>query len=532
MAEPQDLGRSLDEIEQKLTGAAPAVEKLGDAALSVAAEIAAALGAAGGAGAPGMTPPGAGAAADPELEKVRGANPGMDWFRGPGGDIQFAPLGQGPQGGGAAGAGGAGGLPPPPPLAPMLPPVPAEAFEPPQAAAAPPTATTPLPVKITASEPGALAAGMPALPAVPVAAGVPPGGPAGAPAPAGPGMLGSFGEALGGLTGAVSGAVLPFTLVAGAVTGVIQAFDPSLVEMFSRSLKDLAAVAGLALAPVLQGLTTIAKDVGALMLPVARALAPVFQSLAQTVIQILTPGLDNFAAIVQELVPVVQFVADVLANLGTVVRVSGAFVAGWINQFREWFGALFGGTGDAVKSFQDGLRDAIQNIARAALLLVGYLARVLGMTGFLDGMIKSLGRKPGKGGIAEGESAEGLAAPQQARVTNIGDVQKSQLASAFMATGGLEAPKDTNAWLEQVVKELNEIKAGRTNAVDDLVSKIEAVLDGLEEDFKNYLDRKWNDLLGSMGKGALETADHSVGFIDVGGEWHGLGKRLKDLFGG
>lgn len=328
------------------------------------------------------------------------------------------------------------------------------------------------------------------------------------------GGQGGVGQTLGMLTGGIGLALGAFTAASGAVYGFVQAFSPATVMQFQQALSDLMAVVGVALTPVMEGLTTVAREVGAVLLPVMQSLQPVVQSLVQTALQALLPAIDTWASVLQSLVPVITFVAEVMTNLGTFVRVMATFVAGLVEQLRQWAAALFGWIGGLIgaenpaESFTTWLKTALQSVGEAAILAAGYLAKLVGATGFLEGMLKGL-----KGTIAERKDATGLAAPQQARVTGVMEFEKSALAAAFVATGGVAAPKDTNAWLEEVVKQLEAIQSGKDNKVSEFLEKLNnvEVLKSIKAALETIASAKGS--VESAAGSALDAGKHAVGFL-------------------
>ena len=346
-------------------------------------------------------------------------------------------------------------------------------------------------------------------------------------------------EALGGLVGAVNTTTLAFGLASAAVVGSVQAFSPAIVEQFNMALRDLSAVVGEALAPVLQGLTTIAREVGAVLQPAMRALAPVFETLTATVLQVLLPVIDTWASVFQDLIPVINFFAEVFSNVGTIARVGGAFLAGWIELLRQGAAALAGwiggltGLANPAQSFTDWLKTALQSVGEAAILAAGYLAKLVGATGFLDGMIKSLSKAPGKPGMAAAEDITGKGAAQNARVTTGADFEKSALAAAFVATGGGPEKKDTSDWLAEVVKQLEAIKAGDDNKVQQFLDKLNQleILKAIKDALQTIADIR--EGVGHAREDALDAAKHGVGFLanpTLGGA--AIGKLLAEAYPG
>jgi hypothetical protein len=330
------------------------------------------------------------------------------------------------------------------------------------------------------------------------------------------------------LTQGASAALSPASALTGTlgelgsmVGSFVGAFSPSTVMQFQMALADLTAVVGSALAPVMDALTTTARELGSVLLPFARQMQPIMTQLAQTVVQVLLPVLDNWGAVLQDMVPVFQFAADVFANVGTIARVAGAFMAGWIEQIQQWVSAIMPST-DAVKSFSDMIRDATQWLAKSVLLLVAQFAKLVGATGFLEGMTKSLGKAPGKPGLAKTEDDTGFAAAQQARFTTAMDFGKSVATAAFTATGGIEVPKDTNAWLQDVVKELEAIKGGTDGKVQAIMRAMEQI--GADIAAIKTRVEKWINNPTTATKEALNSISFPPGFAkDVGSFLGGAG---------
>jgi hypothetical protein len=319
----------------------------------------------------------------------------------------------------------------------------------------------------------------------------PPGmaAPAGEAAGAG-GAAGGIAAGMAVVAGAAGLAAAAFTAAAGSVAGFVQAFSPATLLQFNLAMKDAAAVVGSALAPVLEIMTQAVREVSAMLYPVAQALAPVFQQLAETLKAVFMPIIDQVAANIQFLLPAIRFLGDLFSNLATVVR--------------ENFVASFMPTGDTLKSFSDQVRDAFGELAKAALLTAAYLARLVGATGFIDGMLKSL-----TGGRAERRDATGLGAPSQARLSGVPEFAASVMTAAFTATGAGAGPKKTEDWLADAVKGIEEIKAGNDQSIDKLIEAIGRITD---QAVKSILEGLSKGAQGALAEKALDVSRHPVAF--------------------
>jgi hypothetical protein len=272
---------------------------------------------------------------------------------------------------------------------------------------------------------------------------------------------------------------------------------------FTQALKDATAVAGVALTPILEVMTAAVREVSATLLPIARDLAPIFQQMAETVSAALLPVLDQMAANLQFLMPVIRFFGDLFASLSPIIQANMAILAGFAEML-ERFVVSFMPAGDTLKSFSDMVRDAFQEVAKAAILVAAKLAMIVGATGFVEGMIKSL-----KGGRATKEDAFGLGAASQASIGGVTDYAATVTRNAFIASGAGAGPKKTDDWLADAVKGLEEIKAGNDQSIDKLLAGASRIKDELVKAITDWLGRKWEDLKSTLSGGLL--GGHAAG---------------------
>ena len=307
---------------------------------------------------------------------------------------------------------------------------------------------------------------------------------------------------LADVAGAGRAAAGMFTSYAGQLASYVQAFAPASVELFNLSLRDLTAVIGSALKPVLDAMTVVVKEVSSALLPVANALAPVMRTMAGVLVQLLTPALDTLAGVIQTLVPVFEVLAQIVAALTPLFRVSQALMAGWVEQFTVLLQAILPGK-DGVKGFIEGFAEAIQGLSTAVLKVVAFIARALGATGFIDGMIKSL-----TGTMAKKQDATGLAAATGSAFTNISSFGQQVATRAFIAQGEAPQEKKTEAWLADIAGDLKGIRDGEGDLKTFLTSLVGRGLINLEGTIQNKL----NEVVAAI-KGKIYDSGKTVGWV-------------------
>lgn len=337
---------------------------------------------------------------------------------------------------------------------------------------------------------------------------------------------GGIGTAAGGvakmgsdLMAAGQMAASTFMGFAGQMSGFVEAFSPATVELFNLAIRDLTAVVGMALQPVMDAFTEVVKEVSSRLYPVAQALTPVFKVLAGVMLQVLTPALDTLAGVLQSLVPVFEVFAQIIKALTPLLRIGQTLMAGWVELITSLISSMMPSK-DGVKGFVDGFAEAIQNLAGAVMKVVAFIARALGGTAFIDGMIKSL-----RGKMAEKKDATGLAAPTGAAFTSLTSFGQQVAAKAFMATGEDVKSKTTEEWLAKLAEDLSEIKGGKGDLQTFLVTQFEALAVAIA---KAIYDRVPKDKIHSAGAEAASMVAVS------GGTPTGLAGALlgKLIFGG
>jgi len=313
---------------------------------------------------------------------------------------------------------------------------------------------------------------------------------------AGGGMMGAAGGAIGGALGGLAaglGAAIAAPIafaevvsgVASQIAGFISAINPGLVQTLGFAFRDLTAVVGIALQPILQAAVPIIRQFTNALLPLAKTvgstLSGIFEAL-QPAIDALT---DTFFVMAAILDPIVQLVGDaleflapvftLLANIVKQVYVAlGSMVAAIVGVIRGLFGAV---DGDGFKDVMQGLQDGLKMLTAALIRGLGYMLKFFGSIAGLNGMIDFL-KKMNK----PKENAQGIAAAQNAQFTSIEQVGKSAALASVIATaipGGKKEEKTDQDFFQGMIEELEGIKDNGPSLIDAVNSVAPAVGDYL-----------------------------------------------------
>ncbi len=219
-----------------------------------------------------------------------------------------------------------------------------------------------------------------------------------------------------------------------------EAISPVSVQLFDQAMRDTTAVIGSALLPVWQSLTGLVREFGNALVPVAKTLKPVFETIAETVSGVGKAFTGAFANILTALKPVFENLADLFAGLGAALQGVYAFISG--------LASVFAGEGATVGNFKQAMQELTKGILLATLALLRWYDELVG---------SNLSQRFGRGAAAafgggEKGNSEGFAPPSGASVTDLTSLSKSVAAAAF--TAGEAGENKEDAWRREVLTEL------------------------------------------------------------------------------
>jgi hypothetical protein len=301
--------------------------------------------------------------------------------------------------------------------------------------------------------------------------------------------------AMGGMVAGAQMAVGAFQQAAGAMRPFVEAFSPSAILMFDAAMRDLSAVIGSAVLPFFNLLTGALRSFASILLPAVQEMAPVIDQIAGVFGELLAGAMDQiemlmepvkaivelFAVLLDVLKPVMKLfqainqvlfayvgllvnnaavilglllqalkpILDIMGAMAPIWKALSVIIAGITNAIKVWAQSLsLAWGGDFVETFTD----AMQQLAKAAILAAAALAKMLGLEGFVEGMKRALG--------GERRGAAGFAAPQDARVQT--DIQafarQMAEAAAVATTPGADTKSEEQKWRESTLEALKTLK--------------------------------------------------------------------------
>jgi hypothetical protein len=307
----------------------------------------------------------------------------------------------------------------------------------------------------------------------------PGGGPGPQPAPAaGPGKAPQAGGGPGLLGGALSGANAALSALAGpaslatsglaqvaGATSLVTAAAPGIVEMMTLAFRDLSAVLGTALIPIVEAAAHVFRQVGDVLLPVMQQIQPAIRELANIVKSVIIPIFQVWATIISDVVlPLFQALAPVLEFLATAFRTVAAVVQAVVMSIAQAVGAAFGAD---LRTAMDDFRKALRQLAVGAAVAVGVLAKFFGADEFLKNYIQVL--EGGRRG-----NSQNLAAIQDVHTSGLQDVVRGLQEAAAKAAGAAGGGPAADPLVEAVAH-LKGIRDGTSNLEEIIVRALRRV---------------------------------------------------------
>ena len=148
------------------------------------------------------------------------------------------------------------------------------------------------------------------------------------------GMLGAAGQmAVGAITGTV-GAFSQITAFAGSF---VQAFNPALMEQMNLVFKDLTAVIGMGLEPVIGAVIPIVRAFADRLVPVMQAMIPTVQLFADSMIELSGPIIEILIQAFAALEPIIVLAAGIVEQWANVLTWAVPLIAAVIKEIVYWF---------------------------------------------------------------------------------------------------------------------------------------------------------------------------------------------------
>lgn len=307
------------------------------------------------------------------------------------------------------------------------------------------------------------------------------------------GLMSAIGPAvaaLGAVGGAAAAVVGPLVAVAGAAAGMAaaigglvllsreftQIFDPTAVQAFDAALRDLAAIVGVVLSPVVTEATRFLRAFAASLFPIVDSALPAMRMIARAVTDVLIawlPAVSSLVSAFAALAPVVAELARLWADfMMPIIRGATTAIAGLMVVVKAVIGAWVNALGAILGNDIRGKAMSLgQMFGRLIVVVSALVFNLLGMKQAINAMIGDLAG--GGKGLAGQRDATGLAAAQNARLVGVADLGREVAQRAFGSSGragNAEPDMDDAAFRKQLIIDLKAIGA------IDLKEKIKTAL--------------------------------------------------------
>lgn len=262
----------------------------------------------------------------------------------------------------------------------------------------------------------------------------------------------AVGSKLQGIGGALANAFknpeAAFKSFTSTMIGFVNVVNPAAVMVFMKTITDLTAVVGRALAPAMTIATEVVREYANLLAPIMETLTPTITTLARAFGDMFMAMTRTAAMLIQVFMPVIQSLAIVFGGLARIVT---AFQEAFMVILAGFLGVDIGFK-DMVQWLTDKLVDFAKWIARGTVSLVAMVAKLVGATGMVENMRKAAAERGGPK-----KDTTGLANPTGANFTAAESFGKSIATASFTGTTAAAAPKKTDDFLDEIAKDMEQI---------------------------------------------------------------------------
>lgn len=299
----------------------------------------------------------------------------------------------------------------------------------------------------------------------------------------------------------------PFQRMTDLASHFVNDFDPALVADLGRHFRDLNAVVGVVLRPIVDVARDVVKSLSSYLLPAMRQLEPLVREMADVVGDQLMAGFRDLGAFLHALMPTFSEAKDLFVGLVKIVGdfrpVFEMFGSVFMQMVREIIASL-GGGGGSMKEMMIDLRRAVQSVIVSLVQFAASLMQAFGWTRGIEAMRKALTERAN----VPNENAQGMAVllnPMFKSISEMGRSMQQSMFAASAAGGTARTPQEeTNDLLEELIEAVNDGAEGG----DEMKAMVEeqlAYLYDLIDEGKKKLEKleKWYDDKSSKIDGAI-----------------------------
>lgn len=283
-----------------------------------------------------------------------------------------------------------------------------------------------------------------------------------------------------GFAVAIKKGIAPFEKIVDIASSFVSALDPALVEDLGRKFRDLNAVIGVALRPIVDVAREIVKNLSDHMLPIMKKLEPIVDKISRAIQDGLNQAIEDMALFLEGMLPTMNKMSDaavvligILQDVYEVFNIMMRTISALIgNEFNE----LAGGT-RSVKEIMESLRNTVREVITNFMMLAARLMMAMGWFKSLETFVRR-GLKTDEGQAKKDESG-GLAVAMNAAFKSIGDLSKSVQLEAFRAsaqdTKAKNPAEKSNDLLEGIRKQIFDMMSKGDSREGDILEAVQAV---------------------------------------------------------
>jgi hypothetical protein len=314
-----------------------------------------------------------------------------------------------------------------------------------------------------------------------------------------------------------------------ALTAFGAALNPGAIVQLGMAFRDVAATIGVAFEPAIHVITEGMRQVAAQILPLFVSLRPVITQLVQSFVRMLAPAARIAANYLMMVVPVLQILTSILDGFTTVWTYMSTVFITFQDMLLEFISSLLGnvGFGDAMNN----VTKTLQYVGQQLILVIASIAKRLGASGFLGGLIKNFQN------LITAPKTGGATAGGETSTKSLESIVKSMAESAGKA-GGYAGPspedqqkerdEERKRLAEETLTALKEIqKKGETDTLlPELLDLVKMVVQGINgsKDAINWI----KDFFKNFAKNPKTSFDQGYNASKSGKKTRVAGDSLVD----
>ena len=251
----------------------------------------------------------------------------------------------------------------------------------------------------------------------------------------------------------IESAVAPFK-------SFVEAIAPSAVLGFNQAIAGVSATIGSAFVGALNVFSSVAREVGGVLLPLMQQLTPIINALANSLGTTLVAVVRVVVAAFGAVAPALDVIATAANDFARLLSDVLGIVTAAVKTFGTAMLGILGANPDGYKDVFKGIVDATRSVIKALITLAAQIGTFFGF----GAQVRKLGEAIDKEAQDRQQRKSGLqAAASSPQITDIAAlVRQAQLASFTAAGGGAAREKPEVEFLRQIADALRGAEQEKT----------------------------------------------------------------------